>query len=213
MRITKTLFLLTLLLASVATAKDRRELTQSIPVAPDQAVRVDFPVGELKVEGYKGDEVLIELLIECRWDSEKCAEALEELEVNVDSSSTRVLIEVEGYPTWGKSKFDIEGDIRVPQNREFELDMGVGEVEVRGLEDDIEIDLGVGEAKVWVAHGKVNRVNLDAGVGEVELRGTEEPVAEQRSMRVGGEVYWDKGKGDARIAVDVGVGQATVWLE
>ncbi len=32
-------------------------------------------------------------------------------------------------------------------------------------------------------------------------------------MLVGSEVYWDEGKGEARVRADVGVGEITVSLE
>ena len=91
--------------------------------------------------------------------------------------------------------------------------MGVGELTIEGLEADVSADLGVGELTIRMNPAMVGSVSLDAGVGEAKLYGAGTAVKGRRSMLVGSEVFWDEGPGAARLRADVGVGEATVFLE
>lgn len=200
--------------AAPAQASDSdREIKASWPAAEFDAVRFDLSVGELEVLAGNGDKIEVEVFAECKRNRRDCEEALEDIELFDRARSKVLAIELEGYPKWGKGRIEIEATVRIPADFDFELDMGVGEVNIEGLRGNLDLDLGVGELTIDAKPAHLRSVNLDVGVGDAEIYGSAKHVEGRRSFLVGSEVYWSEGKGDKRIKVDVGVGEVTVRLE
>ena len=208
-----TVVLSVLLLTPIAAADDVREIEESFDIKGEQTLRIDFPVGELRIEGSGGNKVEAEFIIRCRWGAGDCEEALEGLHLKTRSSDSRLNLELDGFPKWHKKWLQTEGVIRMPKRNALDLDMGVGELEIEGLGSDLRVDIGVGEASLRLPEKKFETISLDVGVGEAELFGAHDRVAGRRSMLVGSEIYWNEGKGSSRVKVDIGVGEITVWLE
>jgi hypothetical protein len=117
--------------------------------------------------------------------------------------------------------------VRVPERLAAVLKMGVGEVEVEGIEGGVDTTVGVGEITVDVPAGTVRlkssvgevtvrhraadvgRVDLDTNVGDVSLRVEDEFIEPERSLFVGSRLTWD-GKGDDDINVTVNIGEIDV---
>jgi hypothetical protein len=209
------LLLATAALATAAEAGSKaREITGSFALEQGQDLRLDLSVGEIRVEGAAIDRVEIELRVTCRWgSSEDCEELLEKVELESRTSARRRIVEIVSDSSWRKTKLEIEGDFRVPRGVALEVDMGVGELTISGVAADVSADLGVGELSIRMKRAAVRSVALDAGVGEAKLLGAGTFVEGRRSMLVGSEVFWDEGEGEARVRADVGVGEATVYLE
>jgi hypothetical protein len=124
--------------------------------------------------------------------------------------------------------FEERWTIELPARLSFELDLGVGDVEVRGLaggvsadigvgdvlvegvSGDVTIDLGVGDASVRAAAGHYGSVAGSGGVGDARLTVRGERVSS--SGFVGHSAEWT-GDGPHFIEIDVGVGDAKVTLE
>jgi hypothetical protein len=189
-----------------------REITRSFQLEGREAVRLDLPVAELRISGTSSPAVEVELTATCKREHE-CEEILGELDLKSSGSGRTLRIDLVGYPKWGKGRVELEGEIFVPRKIELEVELGVGELELKDLEGDLRVELGVGEINAWVDRSNTHSVTLDAGVGEVELFGTDEPVEQRRSMLVGSETHWDAGEGDARVFLEVGVGEISVWME
>lgn len=214
-RLLTTLLLATALVTGAAHAGDQaREISRSFKVADGQTLRLDLSVGEFRVEGADVDSVEADLRVECRWgDDDDCARMLDKVELVSRTSGRRLVIELVSDSSWRKSKLEVEGDFRVPRGGALEVDMGVGELTIEGVAADVSADLGVGELSIRVPAASVRSVSLDAGVGEAKLLGAGTSVEGRRSLLVGSEVFWEDGEGEARIRADVGVGEATVYLE
>ena len=202
-------------LATAAHAGSRsREISRSFALEEARILRLDLSVGEIRIEGADIDEVEADLRIECRWGSDDdCDRLLEKVDLAYRTTSRRLIIEIESDSSWRKTKLEIEGDFRVPRGAALEVDMGVGELTIEGVTGDLSADLGVGDLSIRIPASAVRSVGLDAGVGEAELYGAGTYVEGRRSMLVGSEVFWDAGEGEARVRADVGVGEATVYLE
>ena len=192
-----------------------REISRSFALDKDQILRLDLSVGEIRIEGADIDKVEAELRIECRWgNDEDCDRLLEQgrpglahdvaaphhrdrqrLELAQDQARDRRRVP---RPAW-----------RRPGGRH-----GRRRADHRRVSRPIvSADLGVGELTIRMAAAAVRSVGLDAGVGEAKLLGAGSFVEGRRSMLVGSEVFWDEGEGEARVRADVGVGEATVYLE
>lgn len=190
-----------------------REIRHEIPVTPEQRIRLDFSVAELEIVGHEGRLVVVEIEARCRWSRDDCEEGLENLRIDTDSTDRKVFVELEGLPRWYKENIEIDGVIRVPRGQALEVDLGVGQIRIEGMASDLDVELGVGEVEVRAARRTTGRVRLDAGVGETHLIGADKGQLERRSLFVGSEVSWDEGEGEARIDVEVGVGEIDVRLE
>ena len=199
-------------LAPAAFAGDSRSLDESFAYDPGQRVVLDFAVGHLEVEAYDGRQVKVEIEARCRWAVRRCEDRLADLRVLSRSSSRRLRIEVESPGSWSGSQLEIDAVIRVPRQAPLEIDMGVGELDVDGFENDVHIEMGVGEVAVRMAESAVRRVALDAGIGESRLRGAHARVRERRSLLIGSELSWDQGSGRAEIEVELGIGEISVEL-
>lgn len=198
---------------AVFAAEDRRVISESFDLTPGQQVRVDFPVGELRFTGVEGTRVAVEIEITCDRGGSRCAEAMERVELQSDSTEARLLLEIEKEPKWNWDDLEMDAVIRLPAERALTVDMGVGSLDVEGMRGEVSLDLGVGEVEVTMSAASVGSVRLDAGVGETSLRLPEGRVDERRSFLIGGEIRWDEGEGAADLWVDVGVGEVNVRLE
>ena len=205
-------FALAVLTGDSASASSDRRITESFDLGSASQVRFDFPVGELRFAGVAGDTVRVDLDLRCKRDSERCLEAMEDIRLDSRAGERSLFIEVDRHPRWRWEHLEIEAVVEVPADRDLSIDMGVGELEVEGMRGDLTIDLGVGEARVEAPASAVRSLRLDCGVGDATARMPDGWVEGRRSFLVGSEVHWSDGPGEARIWVDVGVGEAHVDL-
>ena len=186
----------------------------SLPTQGARLLSLEVPVGEVHVVGTDGDQAEARLVVRCDRDSSRCRDRARNIRLRPERSGGELSIEVVGYPksSHGRSpQADLE--LRLPRGVALRVEMGVGEVDVRGLEGDVDIELGVGEARVQVAESAVGEVALDVGVGEANLRPRPRETRSSRFLFLGNEIDWDGGSGRASISVEVGVGEADVELE
>jgi hypothetical protein len=208
------LFAATLLLclaAPSAAAKTTLQAeTRSWPVTRDQHVRVEFPVGELRVEASNGDRVRFELTVECKGSNvERCMERAERLKLDTRSTGNALVIEVRGYPKMNP-RFSLHGVLQVPRDNDLQVEMGVGQLVVIGMEGSIDADLGVGEADIESPKGAMRRVTVEVGIGDARIRAGGD--RRESSGLFGREVHWSEGSGRSTLQLNVGVGEATVSL-
>ena len=104
----------------------------------------------------------------------------------------------------------VVADLSVAEQTWLSASIGRNSVELPNLED---LDTWLGEVSVDLLAAEVNSVFLDAGIGETELRVPDGWVRDERSFLVGSESSWRNGLGEARINIDVGVGEVVVRLD
>lgn len=203
-----------LLLAMVPSlaADDIGELTKTFEIEPGQKVRLHLPVADLRLEVADGNQIKADLLVSCRWQLE-CTEALSQIDLVSSSTSRRFVVELEGLSQWQSARIEVEGTLVVPRTADLELEIGVGDVKIYGVERNLRVDMGVGKVKVWQPPASVKAISLEVNVGEAAILGSAEGASDRRPFLVGSEIFWDKGPGDARVEVEVGVGEVSLWLE
>ena len=196
--------------ASARADEGYREIHKSFPFRAGQAIEIDFPIGQLRIEAGNELEVAVELEARCRWRS-NCG--LEKVEIDHRSSDRTLRIDVRADGLGSKTQQEMKAVMRVPPGASLDVEMSIGELEIRDLEGDLEAELGIGEVRVYASAARVRAVYLDAGIGEAALRGAEPRARSARSMLVGGEVEWAEGEGDATLDVEVGIGEVRVDLD
>lgn len=124
-------------------------------------------------------------------------------------------------------RFEEHWTVEVPRHLALDLQLGVGEAVVRGLQGEVRADLGVGDLTVEAEGGDVRAkvgvgdvdvlapaapygpVTCSAGVGSVTLRAGGERL--KGGGLLGNELEW-RGTGSSRISAEAGVGSVAVEL-
>ena len=190
----------------------RSEAAQ-LPVQGARTLTLEVPVGEVNVVATDGDRVEARLQVRCDRGSDRCREKAANIRLRQARIGDELELEVAGFPrnNSGKSP-SAHLEVLVPRALAVTLELGVGEVDVRGVEGDLDVELGVGEVRVEAPESAIGEVTLDVGVGEANLRPRPQGTRSSRFLFLGNEVDWDGGAGRARVAVEVGVGEADVEL-
>lgn len=188
-----------------------RAFKQQIPIGTADKIHLDFPVGEVEVEGWNESRVDLDVKIECNRPTSRCEEAAKGLRLVYDNSGDRLKVEVKNWPKWGGKGIHVVAHVRVPRELALTADLGVGELEVSGVQGDLSADLGVGEVNITLPREAIGSVSLDTGVGEANL--VVDGRRYQSSGLVAKEVRWSKGPGRSGVTVDCGVGEIDVRLE
>jgi hypothetical protein len=209
---TALLALSTVAATGAARAAELQTDTQSFAVSRQHRVRLEFPIGELRVLPSDDSRVRFDLRVRCKSRSdERCMELANELRLESDDDGGTLSLKLEGYPKWQRKGFTAMGELRVPRALAVKIEMGVGQLEIEGLLGDLDVDLGVGQADVRIPRANVREVSVDTGIGDASIRGAGSSSASSRFL--GTRVEWSEGRGRADVRIHVGVGEGTVRLE
>jgi len=203
---------LALLIAATAPAAagEERSIIQELPLQASQSVQLKVSVAQVLVEPTDEQIVRASMVVRCEKEPEACRKKLDRIELVMTSSSDRLLVTTEGLK---RTSTGLQVSIRleVPRDRALELDIGVGDVRVRGHEADLEIDIGVGDVELTLPQTAVRSLELDTGVGTARLSNA---LGEHTgSGFVGSHFSWSQGSGVATVEIDTGVGEIEVDLE
>ena len=182
------------------------------PVTAHHRIRLEFPVGELKVVPSEGSRVRFELKVRCRGRSdERCEELANRLILDSDDDGGVLHLKLHKYPRWHMNGMTVIGELAVPRALALEIEMGVGELTIDGLEGDLDVNLGVGDADIRAPKAQASHVSVETGIGDAEIHGG---GAGTRSRGfIGSHAMWSDGNGRSQLRLHVGVGDATVRLE
>lgn len=194
-------------------AVEARELHDTFEVDDASRLHFELPVGEVKIEGSDRESVEVRVEIECKRRSSRCEARAEKIRLDSRRSGGSLHLAVEGFPKSMSNGPQVEATIFVPRNLAVYVEVGVGELEIAGLENDVEADLGVGEVDVTIGESAVKSVHLDVGVGDATLRPSQPRAESSGFLFLGNEIDWEDGEGRANVVVDVGVGEAEVRLD
>jgi hypothetical protein len=188
-----------------------RSFQQQIPVGGADEIALDFPVGEVTVEAWDSAQVGLDVKIACNQRTSRCVSAAQNLRLVYNTSGDEFRVQVKNWPRFGGTRgLHVRARINVPRDLPLRVDLGVGELNVRGTANDLDVDLGVGEVNVVLPKEAIGLVDLDTGVGEASL------IAAGRHYESAGlmarKLHWDKGTGRAGVRVDCGVGEIGVTL-
>lgn len=207
--------LLLLTLVAVPAAADRRStvrtIEQDLPSDGVRSISLHGPVGEVEVHASRGSSIRVSAKLECDDDSSRCREAAEDIELEVRQRGDLLHLEIDDWPKLSNRGLSVEVQLEMPGDRSLEIDWGVGEVDVEGIEADLEIDLGVGEVDVRAPESAIRSVNIDTGVGEAELRVGGRSI--DADGFIGQSLRWSGGPGESHIEIDNGVGEIVVKLD
>jgi hypothetical protein len=209
MRKTTPILILTLALAVPAVAGEDIQ-NHSFDATGVKLVRLDHPVGELEIVGADVKAVEVRMEIDC--ESRKCADVIDDIKLESRVKNGELRLEVDGYPTFSKG-LSVNLEMRVPRAMALAIEHGVGEVSIESVDGDIDLESGVGEVDIRGNSKSFRSAEIELGVGESELTVDGASVEGDSFLFVGGETEWHKGRGESRLKIEVGVGEATVRLD
>jgi|GEM_PF-5399756 len=188
---------LALIVVLPACADDSVTLKETHRVPTNSNLHFDIPIGEVELETHSGDDVKLAVTVSIKddnWFSDD------------DLSDTEMQIEVDGddvYFSVNKKENQQDWIILIPENANIDLDVGVGAIDIEGVERTVRVDLGVGEIEVEMAGNDYRRIDLNSGVGDVQVSGLDN--AEVETAIVSESLDW-RGDGEYKIDIEVGVG-------
>src|ERR1700712_4149685 len=118
MKKTALLILAVLLWALPATAKETvRSFRQQIPLGTAGRIHLDFPVGEIRVEGWDNRQVGLDVKIICNELTRRCEEGARALRVVFNRDHGQLEIHVVDWPHLGAAKgLNVDAVMHVPRN-------------------------------------------------------------------------------------------------
>ncbi len=186
--------------------------THTFDVSKEHRVSIEFPVGELRVAATDESKVHFTLRVKCRNNSdERCEELANRLVLESHDTGKKLELRLENYPKWEHRGFSVIGELRVPRSQKLRIEMGVGQLDVQGLEGDLDVDLGVGEADIRALRAHAANVTVETGIGDASIRGADSEM--ESSRFIGARASWSGGRGKSDVRLHVGVGDAMVRLE
>jgi len=221
-----------LAVAAPLSAAAPRTLDGRFPAADLENVRIDAGVGDIDIYVVNGtDEVSVKVELKARrggfFSSLKKAQAeVDEAELRMDAS--RGILRLKISTESDDRHFEERWTVELPARLGCDLDLGVGDIDVRGLSGDLTVDLGVGDLTATAVSGDLNidigvgdasveaaaadygSVDGSGGVGNAQLTVRGEKISS--SGFVGKSAEWT-GSGEHIIEISVGVGDAKVTLE
>jgi hypothetical protein len=212
-------------------ASEPRILRGAVPVEGLESVHLDAGVGDIDVTATGGgSEVSFEVELKPRRGGffsslKKAQREVEEAELRMDVSRGVLRLEIETESD--DRHFEERWIIELPDHLDINLDLGVGDLDIRGLagglvidlgvgdidveavSGDLDLDIGVGDATIQANASDYGSVEGSGGVGDAKLTVRGEKVSS--SGFVGKSAEWT-GDGDHSIRISVGVGDAQVTL-
>ena len=221
-----------LILATPAAAGAPRILEGSVPVNGLETVQLDAGVGDIEITAVEGsNKVSVEVQLKPRRGGffssmKKAQREVDEAELRIDVSKGVLRLEIETESD--DRHFEEKWTIELPARLDFNLDLGVGDVNIHELSGkltvdigvgdilaervsgDINIDIGVGDAQVEATAADYGSVAGSGGVGDAQLTVRGEKISS--SGFIGNSAEWT-GAGAHVIDISVGIGDARVTLE
>jgi len=197
------LLLLTVLAMPAVMAQSSKRLSYDIDAAAFESLELEMAIGEMDIEIGDDDSISLEIFLEAerRWFSLRRPDVSDvELEQREQGNSLYLGIDRDNLEqTWR---------VRLPARLALEIDVGVGDVSLSGLDNSLDLELGVGAVSVEVASENFREVTASAGVGDAVVRGFQNSDNERRAL-VGANACYE-GNGEYNISVEVGVGDAQI---
>lgn len=188
-------------LGCISTTVSAKQLTAQFPASELTHLEIQNGVGELKIEHSNDATISVEVKVKPvkKWLFKAADADSATLESSVKAGRLTVSVPLDDT--------EQEWLVKIPKGMALDLQLGVGEIDIHAEASDISAEIGVGSFKADVQLASYKEVEMSAGVGDVRLN-TKAAVDESRHL-VGGDLQY-QGSGNAKILVEVGVGDAVV---
>jgi len=201
-------------LAAGSQQREVKSLSEDFDASGYEGITLEVSVGEVHILGADVEKVSAEVRVRCprRMDLDECRDRADDVEITADDSRGMLVLEVKGLSKWRSRGMNVDVHFTVPEDLPFELDMGIGEVEIVDLRSDLKVDLGIGEVSVRMDESVVGSVTLDNGIGESDLLYSDGKQSASGFL-AGKDVVWEKGPGTHEVIIELNIGEIEVRLQ
>ncbi len=189
--------------SSSALAASAKRIERSIDAGDLTHVDFEVSVAEMDIEIYNGDQIELDISLEADrgwWFFGR--KDIDDVDVFVDIRGDSVEIILD------EDNVEQDWRVRIPAHLAVSMEIGVGDVDIEGLDNDLLMEMGVGAIQVTVADIDFDTIHVQTGVGDSSLRGFGRGIDNERNF-VGADSYY-RGEGEHQISIELGVGDAEV---
>ncbi|RYY73028.1 MAG: hypothetical protein EOO52_19345 [Gammaproteobacteria bacterium] len=209
---------LLLLTASATTfaAENQKTQTAQIDTSNTQSISLDIPAGKLVVQGVKGNKLEAQVTATCKNDKADDKEACQALlnalswskKIGKNTELALMPVKITQY-----EDITIEVKITVPENKPLNVKLAAGELQINGTSACLIAEVNAGDLSMNLKESQLASAQLNAKVGDVNLTtAAGEKISGERSMLVGAELNWAKGKGTCHLKANLLAGEARLIL-
>jgi hypothetical protein len=189
----------------LAAAANEFDKEARFPLAAGSRLRLDIPVGELRVTGASQEAVSVRLHVKTRNCRGEDLERRVHIRLQPGREARLVIEGLEQTKHWW-NRAEVRAEILVPSRTHLDARLGVGEVRVQGVSGDLRAHVGVGQVCIEVPQpGLYKSVRAHAGIGEVR-----HPFRGKAHGWLGKQFSGNYADGSYRLDADVGVGEVRI---
>ncbi len=225
-------WLAVLFLSSMIYAQAPRVMEHQVEVNALEKVELAVNVGDIRIDVVEGSSIHIKVTLTAHkrgifGNAKKLESTMKEARL-LSRVNDRRILKLEIDAPYKKKYLQEDWVIQVPSHLGFELDNGVGDINLDGIRGQIdinsgvgtitltrvsgsiEVDVGVGDVNIQAQGSSYKNIELDTGTGDASLHNLQGIIQDDDFL--GGHLLW-KGTGSHRIEVDTGVGDIIVRID
>ena len=196
-------------LLAVGAGAAERTLNDTLPAAGVATIWISNGVGDVAITAADAPEITVDVTLVPRRGGLFSSYRSAERDVESARLSSRMVdgrLELTIESESDEPRFEARWVVVAPPAAALDLELGVGDLTVRGAAGGVESELGVGDAVIEASDGDAD---LEVGVGDATVRGPASRYGSiEASAGVGGS---DVVVGDQRISGEGFVGQTSSW--
>ncbi|MEX0963817.1 MAG: hypothetical protein WDZ52_07255 [Pseudohongiellaceae bacterium] len=180
-----------------------KTISRTIDIALASSVEIEASVAEMDIEFYDGELIELEIEVEAErnWLSWRRGN-VDDVELKVNSGDENIYL---GIPD---RKIQQHWRVRMPASLAVAISVGVGDLDLKNLSNNLEMDVGVGSVRVTIGDANYGMIRASSGVGDSSIRGFGHETDNERSF-VSSDSYYH-GSGELEVNIEVGVGDTVV---
>ncbi|PCI76357.1 MAG: hypothetical protein COB20_10840 [SAR86 cluster bacterium] len=193
-----------LLFGTSLSAESYKKISRTIDVAAHGSVQIEASVAEMEIEFYDGDEIELEIELESNghWFAWRRGD-VDHVELEVRTTENKLFLGIV------EQKVEQHWRVKMPSKLAIGIDVGVGDIELEGLSNNLAMELGVGSVRVEIDDTDYAVIHASVGVGDTAIKGfSGEHVDNERTFMSSDSYYY--GDGELEIDIEVGVGDVEV---
>lgn len=206
-------FVVGLLPGSAASAADKetRRIHQAYFAGNVDKIEIDVTLAALSVEGVAGGtQAEVEVLLRCaRENDEKCRRRADRIRLAPRIRGSKLALRLKGTPRGQAGGIEAEMRVKIPNNVALEVDVGGGEVSIKGMRHHVEVDSGGGNIDFFGEQDLIGSFKVDVGFGKGTLWLRDGRIDASGWPR---SIDWN-GTGSARVEIDLGGGEIKARLD
>lgn len=196
-------FALLVSLGETAQAESTKRINRTIDTGDVKELKLGISVAELDIEITDGNEVELDITLEAqrRYFGLRSGD-VSDVELETRRSGQTLFLGID------EKHLQQHWTLSVPASLALTIELGVGEVRIEGMRNDLDLEMGVGDVRVDIVEDQFRDVHLQTGVGDANIYGMRQHADNERSF-VSANAYY-AGEGEHTLNIELGVGDVEV---